>query len=269
MRMIQNHLNEECNNDIITIWFDAWRYENEEFSALVPLVRTIILRLEEYVQNLESEKNPAIKNLATKFKKVGESIIMNSKTNLGLGYSGAKASVETDLGKTIEHYKSKGSFFKNQNKIYFREHISDHVKDELKDIRDPKKETKNLEIVIFIDDLDRCTPERALEILESIKTFFDIEGIIFVIGIEPSTIDPIIKTKYGEDSKINGLKYLQKIVQLPYTIPLCNPQRLSDTITSMIEETCRVHIHIIHIEGKISHLRPSGHPLPNRKFFCM
>ena len=38
----------------------------------------------------------------------------------------------------------------------------------------------------------------------------------FVIGIDPSTINPIIKTKYGEDSKIDGMKYLQKIVQPPY-----------------------------------------------------
>ncbi len=238
MQMIQNHLRgEKYKDDIITIWFDAWRYENEEFSALVPLVRTIILRLEEYVQKLESEKNPntvVIENLVNKFKKMGESIIMNSKANIGLEYSGAKASVETDLGKTIEDYKSKGSFFKNQSKIYFHEHISDHVKHELESIR---KETENFKIVIFVDDLDRCTPERALEILESIKTFFDIEGIIFIIGMDPSTIDPIIKTKYGEDSKINGMKYLQKIVQLPYTIPLWNPQRLSDTITSMIDET--------------------------------
>jgi len=43
MQMIQNHLDVKYKNDIKTIWFDAWRYENEEFSALVPLVRTIIL----------------------------------------------------------------------------------------------------------------------------------------------------------------------------------------------------------------------------------
>jgi predicted KAP-like P-loop ATPase len=240
MQMIQKHLDEEYKNDIITIWFDSWRYEYEEFSALVPLVRTIILHLEEYVLKLEFEKNPktvVIKNLVNKFKKVGESIIINSKANLGLEYFGAKASVETDLGKTIEHYKSEGSFHKNQSRIYFHKHISDFVSDELKDIRGDKQETKNLKIVIFVDDLDRCTPERALEILESIKTFFDIVGIIFVIGIDPSTIDSIIKTKYGEDSKIDGMRYLQKIVQLPYTVPLWNPPRLSDSITSMIKKT--------------------------------
>jgi hypothetical protein len=70
------------------------------------LVRTIILHLEGYVQKLEFEKNPKaaiIKNLIDKFKKVGESIIIGSKTNFGFEYSGAKASVETDFDKSIEH----------------------------------------------------------------------------------------------------------------------------------------------------------------------
>jgi predicted KAP-like P-loop ATPase len=57
MQMIQKHLDEEYKNDIKTIWFYAWRYENEEFSALVLFVRTIILHLEEYVQKLGSEGN--------------------------------------------------------------------------------------------------------------------------------------------------------------------------------------------------------------------
>src|SRR5215813_7502948 len=206
----------------------------------------LILNLEEFVRNLEIEKNPKaakMSGLLDKFKKLGKSIIMNSKPNLGLEYLGLKTSVEIDLGKTIEDYRSEGSFYKDQDKIYFHKHISDFVRDELKDIRN-EQETKKFKMVIFIDDLDRCTPERALEILESIKTFFDIEGIVFVIGIDPSTIDPIIKTKYGVESKIDGLeskidgmKYLQKIVQLPYPIPLWNPPSLSDTIREMIKKT--------------------------------
>lgn len=167
MQMIQNHLDGKYNN-IIAIWFDAWRYENEEFSALVPLVRTIILHLEEYVEKLEFEKNPKaarIRNLIDKFKKVGESIIIGSKTNIGFEYSGAKESVETDLDNAIEHYRSEGSFYRNQKRIYFHKHISEFVRDELKNMRGQEKDTKNFKMVIFIDDLDRCTPERALEIL--------------------------------------------------------------------------------------------------------
>jgi predicted KAP-like P-loop ATPase len=251
MQMIQNHLRtknttEKYKNNILTIWFDSWRYENEQFSALVPFVRTIILHLEEYTQKLGSEGNPrkaTIKNLANKFRKVGEAILQSSTANAEVGYSVTKASFETDIGKAIDNYKSEGSFFKNEGRVRFYKHISDRVKEELENIR-VKKDTKNFRLVIFIDDLDRCTPERALEILESIKTFFDIEGIIFVIGIDPSTIDPIIKTKYGVqskidgvDSKIDGMKYLEKIVQIPYTMPLWNRPRLSDVITNLMAET--------------------------------
>src|SRR5215831_10930702 len=73
MKMIQKCLEEYKNDTIITIWFDAWRYEYEEFSALVPLVRTIFLHLEEYIKEMEFEENSkryAIKNLAKGFKKL-------------------------------------------------------------------------------------------------------------------------------------------------------------------------------------------------------
>ena len=151
-------------------------------------MRTIVLHLEDHVEKLEIEKSPkkaAVKKLVDKFKKVGLAILQNSTVNAEAGYSIAKASFETDIGKAIDRHKSEGSFFKNQDRVHFYKHISDHVKDELEKIR-KEKDTDNLRMVIFIDDLDRCMPERALEILESIKTFFDIEGIVFVIGIRSS-----------------------------------------------------------------------------------
>lgn len=75
---------------------------------------------------------------------------MNSKTSVGLESFGAKASVETDVGKTIEHYKSEGSFHKNQSRIYFHKHITEFVSDELKDIRVEKQESI-IKTVIFVD----------------------------------------------------------------------------------------------------------------------
>ncbi len=50
-------------------------------------------------------------------------------------------------------------------------------------------------------------------------------------GMDPQTINPIIKTRYGDKSKIDGMDYLQKIVQLPFQIPIWN----SDNLTGMIE----------------------------------
>ena len=138
---------------------------------------------------------------------------MNIGANVGAGSVGA----HTDIGKIIDDYKSDGSAFYGQEKIYFHKHITEHLKEEFYKIR--KKENYDFRLVIFVDDLDRCTRERALELLESIKTFFDIDGIVYVVGIDPTTIDSIIQTKYGKESKIDGMDYLQKIVQLPFQVP--------------------------------------------------
>src|SRR5206468_10942273 len=39
-------------------------------------------------------------------------------------------------------------------------------------------------IVVFVDDLDRCLPESALQVLESMKLFFDLDGFVFVVGLD-------------------------------------------------------------------------------------
>jgi predicted KAP-like P-loop ATPase len=44
-------------------------------------------------------------------------------------------------------------------------------------------------IIIFIDDLDRCSPKETVQVLESTKAFLDIRGFVFVIGLSLETTD--------------------------------------------------------------------------------
>jgi len=76
---------------------------------------------------------------------------------------------------------------------------------------------KDKKVVIFIDDLDRCLPNKALEILEAIKLFLDVKGCIFVLGIDISVIDDIVQRKYK--NRIKGRDYLEKIIQLSFNLP--------------------------------------------------
>ncbi len=243
MRMIKSNLDEnnkeENNKSIVTIWFDAWRYENEEYSALVPLVRTLIIGIQNaIIDNITNDKRKILKRIQKQFYKIGDVILRNIEPTIGgsISYYADKveAGIKLDMSKMIDDYKSEGSFFHGKDKISFYEHISDRLQKELEKLRD---DNYNFRFVVFIDDLDRCTPERALEILESIKTFFDIEGFIYVIGMDPTTIDTIIRTKYGEKSEIDGLHYLQKIVQLPFQIPVWSDDDLIHSIKQMTEIT--------------------------------
>ena len=153
-------------------------------------------------------------------------------TNLSANFFGAGASLNVE--KLTDVLSSKGSVLIGTEKIYYREqHIRDYLEDCVEQFLNEKKDAHR-RIVIFVDDLDQCTPEKALELLESIKTFFDIEGIIYVIGMDPKSIDSIISVKYGKESRIGGLEYLQKIVQLPFSIPVWSSPDLTDPIKEMI-----------------------------------
>ena len=98
----------------------------------------------------------------------------------------------TDFAKFTDALKEGGSSDnKDVNAIYY--HVTDFLEKALYKLRDPDKDHR---IVVFIDDLDRCLPERALEVLESIKSFFDIEGIVYVIGMNYDSISRLIGEKY-------------------------------------------------------------------------
>ncbi len=84
-------------------------------------------------------------------------------------------------------------------------------------------------LVVFVDDLDRCLPEKAVEVLEALKLFLHVEGTVFVLGMDPEVVRRGIEVHYGfrraaEGAEagalpITGDRYLQKIVQLTFNLP--------------------------------------------------
>ena len=99
-------------------------------------------------------------------------------------------------------------------------------------------------LVVFVDDLDRCLPEKAIEVLEAIKLFLDAENCVFVLGLDQGVIARGIEMKYkelGEKQEganqphftIEGIRYLEKIIQLPFQIPQIESQDMSDFVHGM------------------------------------
>jgi len=50
-------------------------------------------------------------------------------------------------------------------------------------------------LAVFVDDLDRCLPDKAVEVLEAIKLFLDVPGVVFVLGIARDVIEQGIKVR--------------------------------------------------------------------------
>lgn len=71
-------------------------------------------------------------------------------------------------------------------------------------------------IVILLDDLDRCTPETVLEVIEAIRIITDIKGIVFVLALDYEYLTNSIASKYpGVDAD----RFIEKIVQVPFHLP--------------------------------------------------
>ncbi len=76
----------------------------------------------------------------------------------------------------------------------------------------------NRRVVIFVDDLDRCGPDKALELLDAIKIFLDVPGCVFVLGIDLAIVQQALAKRYPDD-RVAQREYLSKIVQLPFQLP--------------------------------------------------
>ena len=100
-------------------------------------------------------------------------------------------------------------------------------------------ETNIKRLIVLIDDLDRCSPERLIENLEAIKLFLNVPRTAFVIGADPRIVKHAIEYRYKSritsdepmdaDTKTERISnqfvkdYLEKLIQVPYHLP-----RLSD-----------------------------------------
>lgn len=108
------------------------------------------------------------------------------------------------------------------------------VREFRKDFKEMIDKSEIKKLVVIIDDLDRCTPERIIENLEAIKLFLNVEKTAFIIGADPRIVRHAIEFRYKTDSIENAddlnnrnkrivSDYLEKLIQIPYILP-----RLSD-----------------------------------------
>lgn len=78
---------------------------------------------------------------------------------------------------------------------------------------------KGKPFVIFIDELDRCRPLYAIELLERIKHIFGIDGLIFVLSIDKQQLAESIKSQYGN---IDTDNYLRRFIDMEYNLQNSN-----------------------------------------------
>lgn len=108
------------------------------------------------------------------------------------------------------------------------------------DFADLLESTNFKRLVVIIDDLDRCEPERIIENLEAIKLFVNVPKTAFIIGADPRIVRHAIEYKYGksksvgEDNSRIVEDYLEKLIQIPYSLPKLSEPEVETYISMLI-----------------------------------
>jgi predicted KAP-like P-loop ATPase len=211
----QNILKKE---NIPNIYIDAFEsdYVDDAFMVVAGAIT-------EYVSaNAPPKKS---KEFIDKAKNVGAHILsLSAKVSIRAISAGiVKESDLKELGKIGEDISKDIS---TSAEKYIKERLTNHKKerDSIEHFKTvlstiPKELTNKSDspLTIIIDELDRCRPSFAVEMLEKIKHLFSVENVNFLLVINKEQLQESIKATYG--ANINAHTYLQKFITIEATLP--------------------------------------------------
>lgn len=91
-------------------------------------------------------------------------------------------------------------------------------------------------LVFFIDDLDRCVPDKVVGLLEALKLYLSQPGCVYILGLDRTPVEAAIRQQYpwAENSKA---AYLDKIIQLQFQLPPISAESATTFVLRRIEST--------------------------------
>ena len=108
----------------------------------------------------------------------------------------------------------------------------DNIQEALDSIRRDKPDFR---VVIFVDDYNRCSPSKTVEVLESMKVFLSLNGIIYILGLSNDIVTKLIEVKYKETG-VKGEQYIKKMIQIPIILPQWDNRDISKLVIDFIKK---------------------------------
>ena len=102
-----------------------------------------------------------------------------------------------------------------------RRATKDELRRLLQDLSQSVVDATGHPLVFIIDELDRCRPTFAVELLERVKHIFDVPNMVFVFGINRDELCSSLQSIYGE---IDAGVYLRRFFDLEFTLPEADSQ---------------------------------------------
>jgi len=261
MRAIEERISAQSDT-MLPVRFNAWRYEREEH-LVIPLLDNLREALLEWRKDRRGDQGARERagQAASKFGRASRALARGLTFKAGV--PGFEATLALDKVVPAPGPRAGPASFYHAAFRDMRE-----ATETFAEKSGEAPESAKRRIVVFVDDLDRCLPANALQVLESMKLFFDFAGFVFVVGLDQTVIERAIESKYesgrppqalhvierppaNRDSDttsaaartasvnrlppISGADYVKKIFQVPFALPRIGTSSLRELVDALSE----------------------------------
>ncbi|MDF1868742.1 MAG: P-loop NTPase fold protein [Saprospiraceae bacterium] len=197
-----------------TVYIDAWKNDFSD-DPLLTVISGILETLKRYPNVAATDYSKQVIKSGSRFlKQVAPALIKGLfRTYVGVDSDSfnlddfddfAEKAMEASLSDHNKKSEDLDEFKKTIGK-WLNTSINSNGADE------PKKP-----MFVFIDELDRCRPTYAIELLETVKHLFDIPGLVFVVATNTDQLQHSIKAVYG--SEFDAQRYLFRFFNRSFTL---------------------------------------------------
>ena len=225
----------EEQDTVLCLKFNGWRFQGFE-DAKIALLEGIVTGL--------VEKRPALAKAAGKVKDVFRRIdwLKVAKKAGGLAMTAFTGIPTPD--QVLAVVRKFEDLYADPGKLATKENIEAAL-DGVKSILKPAAESRNVpeeigefrkafddllteagveQLVVLIDDLDRCLPDTAIETLEAVRLFVFASRTAFVVAADEAMIEYAVRKHFPDLPDTTGPQtyarnYLEKLIQVPFRIP--------------------------------------------------
>lgn len=240
IKMWQGLLSE---NGIPNIYINAFSNDYLD-DAFISVISEITKYSEKHIVKSHQEKIVDLKNKA----KIIGSQLLSWSTKLGIKAATLGIIKDSDIEelKDIKNDIAKG--VSNLVADFIEERINSHSKDvvliqSFKELLSslPSKLFKEEEkpLIVIIDELDRCKPTFAVELLEKTKHLFSVKNVVFILVINKNQLEESIKSVYGQN--IDAHTYLQKFINIETKLPKNTSERHDNDLKKYSNKLFQLH----------------------------
>lgn len=231
LKMVESAI--ASDKKVACLWFNGWAFQgfDDAKTVLIEVIISELVRQRSAIGKVKEIGGRLLKRVdVMKLARRGAGLAFTLATGSPSPdqISTVLAGIQSLVGrvKSMSHEDIEGklteaaSFLKPAEERSMPDQIH-HFREEFAELLE---EAKIDQLVVLIDDLDRCLPVTAIDTLEAIRLFLFVPKTAFVIGADEGMIEYAVRQHFPNLSLASGgvpytRNYLEKLIQVPFRIP--------------------------------------------------